>query len=52
VLLNAPLVRAWVLRWLGRDVASIERVSQFVSHPRDVLYAEVVAPGGYAARGT
>jgi hypothetical protein len=53
VLLSAPLVRPCVLRWLGWDVASIERVSALEAHQRDVLYVEVVELGAAASpRGT
>jgi hypothetical protein len=42
---SAPLVRSCVLRWLGWDVASIERVSALQAHQRDVLRVEVVDLG-------
>jgi hypothetical protein len=38
-----------VLRWLGWDIASIERVSALEAHQRDVLCVEVVELGAAAA---
>lgn len=52
VLLSAPLVRSCVLRWLGWDVASIERVSALEAHQRDVLYVEVVELGSSSGGGS